>query len=489
MPVRVFIVAALCVATFVKLSDGKEFSDSEKAEKWSEKRIEARTAERKQATTCNACIASGGQWNKRGCLESEGVHSCDEQALLEAEIYDGSIKLVPREPRMNVDEDGEDEYGSADDNSASKDTQQPAAQEGNHEFECDVTGAKFNEADGGYHFGGEDDGLDITVAAYQRFDSLQNEYSSQWQLLPQDAKSKSAWKYFGPPGREAAATATGGARAEFEFECDVTGAQFNEADGGYHFGDPDDGLDITQAAFLKFDSLKHEYAKTWGQLPSPAKSASAWKYFGPPGKKQQGAAVATRQLQCNPLQGLCSCKACCKKYLKDPESCRECVESECPDSLPQTTAPAAGGMATEFEFECDITGAQFNEADGGYHFGDPDDGLDMTQSAYAKFGSLKKEYGTAWRKLPPGADTESAWKYFGPAAKKIEWEFECDVTGDKFNEADGRYHFGSEDNGLDLSVAAYQRFATLKDEFPSAWAKLPKGMARKLKNWKFVARL
>merc|ERR1712070_1005195 len=317
------LLCVIGVASLVALTEAKAWNDREAAERHAEQRAKERAALREKATDCKTCIDNGGRWGADKCRTEEGVTTCDATALLESKKYDGTFKLEPREPRVAIEDDEEEE-------SAAPTPPPPPAQEGDYEFECDVTGAKFNEADGRYHHGDEEDGLDITVAAYASWDSLESKYPTQFGLLPAAAKVKSAWAYRGPPGKEAGSAPP--ASGEFEFECDVTGAQFNEADGGYHFGDPEDGLDITQTAYAQFESLASSHPDAFGKLPAAAKSKDAWKYFGPANKKQTVAAAA---------------------------------------------APASG----EFEFECDVTGTQFNEADGGYHHGDPDDGLDITQSA------------------------------------------------------------------------------------------------------------
>jgi len=75
-----------------------------------------------------------------------------------------------------------------------------AAQATAYEIYCDITDTKLDVAEGRYHYGGEDDGLDMSVAAYERFASLAEEHPQQWETLPEGARQKSEWEYVGGCG-------------------------------------------------------------------------------------------------------------------------------------------------------------------------------------------------------------------------------------------------------------------------------------------------
>ena len=112
---------------------------------------------------------------------------------------------------------------------------------------------------------GEEDGLDMSVAAFRRFGSLAKEHAQQWGELPEGARRKGAWRYVGGEGKgEAGAEASGaaearresggqqaggtgeaateaagaaGAEEEFEYYCDITDAKIDmTSEGRYHYG-------------------------------------------------------------------------------------------------------------------------------------------------------------------------------------------------------------------------------------------------------------
>merc|ERR1719399_365699 len=69
-----------------------------------------------------------------------------------------------------------------------------------YDYECDLTDAKIDvEHDGRYHYSmGGDDGLDMAVSAYRRFESLSRDFPVQWSRLPKEAQRREAWRFVSP---------------------------------------------------------------------------------------------------------------------------------------------------------------------------------------------------------------------------------------------------------------------------------------------------
>jgi len=67
-----------------------------------------------------------------------------------------------------------------------------------------------------------------------------------------------------------------------------------------------------------------------------------------------------------------------------------------------------------------------------------------------------------------------------------DFEFYCDVTDAKIDsEKEGRYHHGSDEDGLDMSVSAFRKFRSLSAEHSKQWGLLPAG-ARVESAWRYV---
>ena len=284
--------------------------------------------------------------------------------------------------------------------------------EENFEYFCDISDGKIDaESEGRYHYGGEEDGLDITVGIYRRFDSLSKEFPKRWAEIEKGARNKSAWRFIGPARmidtaakgaknaaeskahatkveEETKSSVSGKDEAEenFEYFCDISDGKIDaESEGRYHYGGEEDGLDITVGIYRRFDSLSKEFPKRWAEIEKGARNKSAWRFIIP--------AVLPSRSSVLPAM-----------------SKPDIIDSQ----LHRVSDLKNSGREFPRLF-CAVSGREIEATEEGrYLYGDGPDEINLAVEAMDEFSDLPMLFADIWATLPPAARKVTAWTYAPP---------------------------------------------------------------------------
>jgi len=199
--------------------------------------------------------------------------------------------------------------------------EKPAAGKGvrRYEYICDLSDETIDTTlEARYHYGGEEDGLDISADVYQEwFGSIPAKYPERWADFPEKAKERSQWRLIEdaedekPAARKASRKAAEKKTAEkavkkdvkrYEYFCDLSDQKIDgEIEGRYHYDDEADGLDISMEAYLRFQHAADVYPGQWEKLPVEARDKEKWHLIEA-GQKDSDAAknaatLATQRFQ------------------------------------------------------------------------------------------------------------------------------------------------------------------------------------------------
>jgi len=258
---------------------------------------------------------------------------------------------------IDPEEEGRYTYEGA--NAEPKAAMEPAAGDDDSDFDvsCDLTGVRIEcEKQGRYSFGGVDDGLDMSVEAYQTFTSLAESAESklQWGELPEAAKTRENWIFVPPP---------------FQGEIRMCASAFG------HFG-----------------ALAGDFPGIWKAFPREAKVPEAWKYVPSPKELHLEEEVQQQSHQ---------------DEAEEEEDKEEDTEEESDEEIEYKCIATGAAI----NFQADGRYVHNNPADPWT--------LDMCVGAFKNFGLLPTLHAERWHTFPDPAKEKTAWKYVAPEEEKV----------------------------------------------------------------------